>query len=490
MLSVTTKDGALLGEVDAGVAAFRGIPYAAPPVGLNRFLPPRPVEPWTGVRDALIFGPTAPKGPYPAPFDQLIPEVDIPGDDYLNLNIWTPDSSGRLPVMVWLHGGAFTNGSGAVPVYDGSRFARDGIVCVTLNYRLGADGFLYLGEGDTANLGLLDQIAALRWVQENITAFGGDADNVTVFGQSAGAMSLGALLAAPRSVGLFRRAILQSGAAHHTLTAATAQQIGHHLAALLDIPPTRQAFAAVPLDRLVRAAEELRSAIAANPDPGRWGEVAHNLMPFEPVVDGDLLPAPPVESIAGGAGSGVDVLVGTNRDEFRLFLVPTGFVDLIDDPQVRAAAAGYGLDPDQAMATYRAEYPDSSPGDLLAALATDWYYRLPAVRLAEARSGATYMYEFAWRPPASARLGACHTIEIPFVFDTLDHPAMTPILGSNPPKKLADVMHAAWVSFATRGDPGWPTYDTRHRATMRFDTSSHVLTDPGSAARTLWDRRR
>src|SRR5438034_5790164 len=191
---VRTRQGVVRGRMADGVATFKGIPYAAPPFGEYRFQPPQPVEQWDGVRDMLNYGPTVVKPAYFAPFDALIPEPVIEGTDCLNLNIWTPDGekAGR-PVMVWLHGGSFTNGTGAIPAYDGSRFARDGVVCVTLNYRLGVDGFLFLGQG-SANLGLLDQVAALIWVQENIAAFGGDPNNVTIFGQSAGGMSVGSLL--------------------------------------------------------------------------------------------------------------------------------------------------------------------------------------------------------------------------------------------------------------------------------------------------------
>lgn len=493
MPTVTTRHGAVLGEITDGVAAFKGIPYAAPPVGPNRFRPPQPAEPWDGVRDARDYGPTAPKGPYPSPTDELLPEPDIPGDDYLNLNVWTPDPAARLPVMVWIHGGAFTNGSGAVAAYDGGRFARDGVVCVTINYRLGVDGFLFRDDGEPGNLGLRDQVAALRWVRENIAAFGGDAGNVTVFGESAGGMSIGALLAVPEAAGLFHRAILQSGAAHHVITSATADRIGRHLATMLGIPATREAIATVGVDRLVQTVRELRTAIAADPDPARWGEVAYQLMPLEPVVDGDFLPTAPIEAIAAGAGAGVDVLAGHNSDEFRFFLVPTGWIDLIDDAALRATAAGYGLDPDKAIAVYRAKYPDASPGELRAALSTDWVYRLPAIRLAEAREGrgTTYLYEFAWRPPTfSGRLGAGHTLEIPFVFDRLDDPGFAPQLGAEPPQLLADAVHAAWVSFATNGNPGWPAYDTRHRTTMRFDTTPGVLADPDPDQRSIWDGHR
>src|SRR5258708_5836536 len=265
--TVTTRDGAVQGVSEGGIAVFKGIPYAAPPFGADRFAAPRRPEPWTGIRPADRFGPTAPMAAYSTPFDALIDDVQIPGQDCLTVNIWSPDLAGQAPVMVWIHGGAFTNGSGAIPGYDGTGFARDGVVLVTVNYRLGVEGFLHLPD-TAANRGLLDQIAALTWVQDNIAAFGGDRSNVTVFGESAGAMSIGALLAAPQAAGLFRRAILQSGAPPPAPTPHTAPLTRPRLAADLDIEPTAEAFAAVPMDRLLAAQKALETALAINPDPG------------------------------------------------------------------------------------------------------------------------------------------------------------------------------------------------------------------------------
>src|SRR5260370_1551669 len=240
-IDVRTQEGVMRGRSVEEVATFKGIPYAAAPFGANRFQPPRPVERWDGVREALSYGPTVPKPPYFPPFDVLIPEPAIPGEDCLNLNIWTPDvGRAGLPVMVWIHGGAFSNGSGAVPVYDGSAFARDGVVCVTINYRLGADGFLFLGDG-IANVGLLDQVAALAWVRDNIASFGGDPARVTIAGESAGAMSVITLMSMPLAAGLFRRAIAQSGAGQHVLTEGTAATVGGYLAELLTVPAERTA---------------------------------------------------------------------------------------------------------------------------------------------------------------------------------------------------------------------------------------------------------
>ncbi len=489
--NIRTRQGVVRGSMVEGVATFKGIPYAAPPYGSNRFQPPRPAESWDGVREALTYGPTVPKPPYFPPFDALLAEPVIEGEDCLNLNIWSPDL-GRvgLPVMVWIHGGAFTNGSSAVPDYDGSRFARDGVVCVTINYRLGVDGFLYLGD-ESANLGLLDQVAALVWVQENIAAFGGDPQNVTIFGESAGGMSVATLLSMPRAAGLFRRAIAQSGAGHHVLSPSTARGISQYLAEKLGVEPTREAMAAVPIDRLVQAQVKLSADLFSHPDPGRWGEAAANLMPFEPVIDGDVLPARPIDRIVAGAGAGVDLMVGTNTEEERLFMVPNGAINFITEDILVGTIAAYGLPVAETLATYRSTRKDARPGDLLAAIVTDWFYRIPAIRLAEAHmqgTGHTYMYEFAWRSPQFAgQLGACHALEVPFVFDTLDKEGHEPLWGATAPQQLADAMHPAWVAFATNGDPGWPQYDLKRRMTMRFDMTPELVEDPRSAERALWE---
>jgi para-nitrobenzyl esterase len=497
---IKTRQGEVRGSAIDGVHSFKGISYAAPPFGANRLLPPQPVEAWSGVRDALNFGPTVPQPLAPSSLDDLLPNPNIPGEDCLNLNIWSSDlGSIGHPVLVWIHGGLFEFGTGAA--YDGSRFARDGIVCVTINYRVGAEGFLDLGDG-TANLGLLDQIAALEWVQENIAAFGGDPDNVTICGESAGAMSVATLLAMPRAEGLFRRAIAQSGAAHHTISTTTARRVRQHLANKLGVVATRAAISLVPVDRLIQAQAELDAELAAHPDPDYWGsEVVAAMLLWQPVVDGDVIPSPPLDRIAAGSGAEIDILVGTNTDEHRAMLLPGGAIDSAKrrlrqrvTPDVLASAiAAYGLPVEETLFAYRALHPGACSGDLLAAIQTDWYWRIPAIRLADAHAlggSATYVYEFAWQSPEfDGRFGACHGLEIAFVFDTLDKkfkPFMGPLLGTNPPQQLADKMHAAWVAFATNGDCGWPKYDLSRRAAMRFDLTSAVVDDPRSAERMLW----
>ena len=487
---VETHRGKLRGRLSDGVATFKGVPYAAPPFGANRLRPPRPVEPWDGVRDALAFGPKSPQVSYPPGIAEALAELVGSGEDCLTLNIWTPDlgPTGR-PVMVWISGGMFEfHATGASALYDGSRFARDGVVCVTINYRVGAEGFLYLGDG-VANLGLLDQIAALEWVQENIGALGGDADSVTIFGESAGAMSVATLLSMPRAKGLFQRAIVQSGTAHSVNSAATATRIGRRLAEKLGVPATREAIAAISPERLLQAQAQLRDELLARPDPAFWGEVVLSYLPWAPTVDGETIPELPIDRILAGAAADIDLLVGSNMEETRLFLLSDGALDRITDATVVTMAAAYGL-PAEALSAYRAAHPGASAGDLFSAIQTDWYWRIPAIRLADAHAtnarASTYMYEFAWRSPQfGGRLGAAHGVEVPFVFDTLGL-GTEPLLGRDPPQSLADAMHDAWAAFAAGGRCGWPEYDLAHRPTMHFDMASRVVDDPLAVKLALW----
>ena len=488
---VQLKDGAVRGTVGSGVSAFLGIPYAAPPFGANRMRPPQPVPPWDGERDATAYGATVPKGDYPPQYTLLFPEVVIPGEDCLNLNVWTPDpNAAGLPVLVWIHGGSFMNGSGSVGEYNGAAFARDGVVCVTINYRLAAEGFLFTGDG-IANLGLLDQLAALRWVRANISAFGGDPARVTVAGESAGAMSVSTLLSMPLAEGLFAQAIAQSGAAAHSLTPDVARQVAGYLAAALGVPADRESIKAVPLATLVQAASDLVVEVQTAPDPARWGKLALSLLPFAPTVDGEILPADPLAAIAAGQGGGVPLLIGTNRDEARLFLVAAGTIDVIGEPALGAVAAAYGLSPD-GLAVYRANRPDASPGDILAAVISDWFFRIPAIRIAEARASAGTAKTWSYRldrpePQDNHRLGACHGAEIPFVFDTAGLAEARPLIGNTPSQAVADVVHRVWVDFITSGNPGWAAYDTATRTTGLLTDRVDAVDDPAGDERARWD---
>lgn len=483
--------GRLRGRVTDGIHVFKGIPYAAPPFGPRRLQPPQPVQAWSGVRDALVWGAKPPQAPYPAPLEVFLPELDVPGEDCLTLNVWSPDlRAAGLPVMVWIPVAGFEHGTAAVPFYDGSRFARDGVVLVSINSRAAAEGLAYL-EGGAANRGLLDQLAALEWVRDNIAAFGGDPDNVTVAGESAGGHSIGTLLSMPRAEGLFRRAIIQSGGGHAVFPVPTAQRVARALADRLGVAATREALAAVPVDQLLQAQGQLTGDLMANPDPQRWGpEVAVGGLLWAPVLDGDVVAARPIDRIAAGAGGGIDLLAGSNLEEWNLFLVPSGAIDQITPEMLAGVTAAYGLPVEQALVAYRATHPGAGPGELLAAITGDWWFRIPALQLADAHAAgpaATYMYEFAWRSPQfEGRLGACHGLEIAFVFDTLGLDT-EPTAGPAPPQQLAEAMHAAWVAFVTGGNPGWAAYDLDRRATMRFDTTSEVIDDPRAAVRDLWD---
>ncbi|MFD5067509.1 carboxylesterase/lipase family protein [Streptomyces sp. NPDC058369] len=450
-----TVHGTVRGTHEGGVAVFRGIPYAAAPVGDRRFGPPAPPEPWTGVRAATAFGPTAPKRPYAPPLDRLLADPSVPGEDCLNLNVWTPAPAGTgLPVLVWIHGGSLLHGSSALPLYDGTAFARDGVVLVSLNYRLGMEGFGILPDAP-ANRGLLDQLAALTWVRDNIAAFGGDPDRVTVCGESAGAIGVGALLAAPRARGLFRRAVLQSGVPA-ALPVAEGRRTTALVAKRLGVAATARELAGVDPAALLAA----QSEVTAGGSPLTGG---HS---FQLVVDGDLLPRDPLEALLDGAASGVGLLMGSNTEEYRLWFVPSGLTERLSRAKLRLALLKLRV-PRATARTYRANRPGATPGELLGALATDVLLRVPLNRLADARApGTTHLYEFGWPSPVEG-LGACHGLEIGFVFDTLRGPDAVALAGYDAPQGLADSMHAAWVRFATFGDPGWPGWDAS-RPVMRF----------------------
>lgn len=504
---VPTSRGRVRGTVEEGIAVFRGIPYAAAPVGELRFAAPAAAPAWDDVRDATAFGPTPPKPAYAPPFDQLLSDPMIPGDDVLNLNVWTParsaggegvvaasgggepaasDEDGLLPVLVWIHGGAFRAGSGAVGSYDGRAFARDGVVCVTLNYRLGMDGFGLLPDAP-ANRGLLDQIAALRWVQDEIAGFGGDPARVTIAGESAGAMSAVSLLASPAATGLFRAVIAQSGAGHHVQTPESATRVAEELGRRLDVAPTAAGFATVPIDDFIAAQLVLSGEVSAT-DRASWGALGLDAMPYEPVIDGDVVPGRPIDALVDGAGAELPLLIGTNAEEYRFWLAPLGALPHVTPEALPAAGAVYGLPPEAAGA-----YADAAtPGDGLEALLSDWFFRIPALRAAEARTGAgrSFLYEFRWRSPSlDGELGAAHAVEIGFAFDTIAEPSGWGMIGPDAPQPLADEMHAAWVAFVAAGDPGWPAYAPDHRAVRIFGGAAGpgaVEQDPGGARRQVW----
>jgi len=375
-------------------------------------------------------------------------------------------------------------------MYDGSAFARDGVVLVSINYRLGIDGFALLPDAPH-NRGLLDQVAALEWVRDNIAAFGGDPANVTIFGESAGAMSVTTLLGMPRARGLFGKVIAQSGAAQVGADLADAELVTAELSAVLGFEASAASIADLDLDKLIAAQAAVRDAMAAAPDPARWGaSIVATSMAFIPIIDGDVLPLHPLAAVAAGQGSDVTLMTGTNTEEFRLFFVPNGMAAMVTDETLPLFLGGLGIAADTA-AVYQAGRPGASAGDVLCALVTDKFFRNPTFAAAQARlnaggSAPTYLYEFAWRSPVQD-LGAAHALEIPFVFDNLTSDDAQMAIGTQPPADLAAEMHATWVRFAVTGDPGWPAVDESYPV-MTFGSpgGSAVVLDPRSAERASW----
>ncbi|GGQ94465.1 carboxylesterase/lipase family protein [Streptomyces flaveolus] len=488
---VRTATGAVRGRREDALTVFRGIPFAEPPVGDARFAAPRPARPWDGIRDAFAFGP-------PPPQDLgLAGRAGAPGapegDDWLTVNVWTPepDPAAHRPVMVWIYGGAYKLGHAGSPGYDARRVAEDGdLVVVTFNYRVGMEGFARI-EGAPANRGLLDQVAALEWVRDNIAAFGGDPDQVTVFGESAGAGSLAALLAMPRAAGLFRRAIAQSVPGTF-FSDALARDIAGALGAEAGLRPTVADLSAVAPDRLVAAGQTLAAKMLQHVD--RWGQAAPTVTPYSPVVDGEVLPVVPWRALASGASRDVDLIVGHNRDEFRLFSSMAGSSDRITDERAASALRMFAPGPDGER-TYRAAFPDASPGELYERVQTDWLFAMPSLHLAEAHlagGGRSYVYELTWPAPGNGgALGACHALDLPLLFGTFDADmGVLLFAGAEPsPEALAlsARFRASWTAFARTGDPGWPAYDTGRRLVQVLDAEPAVVPYPEETSRRLWE---
>lgn len=498
----TTLQGRIEGIERDGIWQFRGIPYAAAPVGARRFRAPAPPEPWEGVRSGAAFGATA--WPEPGGVTALLGD-EGPGsdEDCLHLNVFTPacDGSAR-PVMVWIHGGSFTAGSGSTPWYDGTSLAARGdVVVVTINYRLGALGFLWLGDLDDSYRssgmnGILDQVAALRWVQGNIAAFGGDPGNVTIFGESAGAMSVSTLLATPAARGLFHRAIAQSGAAEHVMTPQVASGVTAAMMADLGVGSIEELLQVSP-EALVDAGTRVDATI--HQEPQRAAALTGSLaMVFQPVIDGVWLPEDPLVAVAGGRAVDVPLLIGTNLDEWHLFRL--GGSDLSDEDELMRRLGRIFGDAERAHGLYAATRPAATTSDLWSAVLTDATFRIPAIRLIDARQSATaptYQYLFSWASAAfDGALGSCHALEIPFVFGVLDNPGAEMVMGTAPDaahRELSAVMQEAWLAFARTGHPThdglpeWPVADPATRPAMRFDLVREVVLDHDGEQRALWD---
>ncbi|MCA6092863.1 carboxylesterase family protein [Streptomyces sp. SCA3-4] len=485
---VRTAAGVVRGRWEAGLGVFRGVPFAAPPVGALRFAAPRPARRWDGVREAVSYGPPPPQGGALG-MDALA--RDAVGDDWLTVNVWSPapEPGAGLPVLVWIHGGAYVIGMSGLPEYDGGRLARDGgAVVVTFNYRVGIEGFAQI-EGAPANRGLLDQVAALEWVRDNVRGFGGDPERVTVFGQSAGGGSVAALLAMPRAAGLFHRAVAQS-AQGTVFSTALAADIAAACAARLGLRPTAADLSAVDPARLSAAGDAV--AAEASRWAERWGQVAHRPVLVSPVVDGDVLPVTPWQALADGAGRDVELLVGHTRDEERLLTAVSGLLGRVTAEQAATALDVYAPGGGGARA-YRDAFPSAGPDELYELVNSDWLFRMPTLHLAEAQTaagGRAHVYELTWPAPGMGGvLGACHGLDVPLVLGNLRSGQPALLIGEDPSPEaetLSAHLRAAWTAFAAHGDPGWPPYDRRQRLTRLFDTHPSVAPYPEETSRLLW----
>jgi len=495
-----TKAGKIEGYQRQGLHVFRGIPYAAPPVGERRWLPPGPVEPWSGVRQAQSYSAIAPQNIAEQGIFMEGRVEEPQNEDCLYLNVWTPGlDDARRPVLFWIHGGGFTGGSGSLPAYKGSRLAaRGNAVVVTINYRLGALGFLNLNEVTggripaTGNEGLLDQIAALQWVRDNITAFGGDPGNVTIFGESAGGMSVGCLLAVPAAQGLFHKAIPQSGATNTAQSLNDAAELAGQFLDILGLKANDvDALRSLTVEQLLAAQMEL--------GPRMMKLSQRTGLLLEPVIDGKILPSMPIDAVRNGSAKNIPVLVGTTLDEWKLLGMADQQLPALDEAGLvkRCQRLIPPENVDGLIETYRKALARrgvaTTPAELFTAIQTDRVFRIPAIRLAEAQRShnqSAYNYLFTWRSPLyNGALGACHALELGFLFGTYE----ATFSGSGPAADaLSGNIQDGWLAFARNGDPSceslgtWPAYGDR-RETMILGEKCLVEEAPYEEERRAWD---
>lgn len=502
---VETTSGRIQGARDEHGAAFLGVPYAAPPTGALRFLPPRPHPGWAGVRDATRFGDRAVQGAAPGSERDFLPEHrGAISEDCLVLNVWTPATEGSRPVLVWIHGGGFMSGSGAWPITDGDRLAeREDVVVVTLNHRLGLLGFLHLGGvlGEdyamSGNVGMLDVVAALAWVHDNVAAFGGDPERVTIFGQSGGAGKVSALLAMPDALSLFHRAVLQSGTGRGQgsgpgMPIEEADDIANRVLAHLGLTPaTAGKLLELPADQLLDAQREMLKSWTPGSAGGRN---------FRPVVEGRSLPAHPWTAMAEGASAHIPIMIGSTLEETLIFTWamepefranPTGF-SISEDDLRRRLSSHLGDATDATIAHYRRTHEGASNFQIYTAISSD-FLRIGVIEHAQRKLAGggepPYTYLFTWRSPVhGGALGASHTFEIPYVFSTTDRALAT----EAGPAALVEAMSGAWAEFARSGSPNrsglapWSPYSTGERPTMIFNEESGVELDPLKVDREYW----
>ena len=489
---VETSSGRIRGLVSEGVNVFKGVPYGAPTGGQNRFMPPLTREPWAGVREAFEYGPNAPQGANAAG-----------SEDCLVLNVWSPGlgDGGRRPVMVWLHGGGFSTGSGSSPTYDGTNLCLGGdVVVVTINHRLNVFGSNHLAEplgsdfAFSGCVGMLDILAALEWVRDNIEAFGGDRRNVTVFGESGGGRKVSVLLAMPPARGLFHRAIIESGAVLKVTSSEDGDRLARRVLDELGLSGTRaREIQTIPALRLMGAYQAaLRGFVSQDPIVGTTAGT--------PVMDGEAIPHHPFDPRATPVSADVPIIVGYNRTEETLFISNSQMEVDLDESGLRgrvAARIGATTDPTRVIDAYRSEHPNARPWDLYVLIATDhprgMFARELARRKSDARRAPAYLYRFDFDLGTEQKTP--HALEIPFVFDNIEAGAarFPALRGNTQAHELAAKMSAAWMAFARYGDPytpdlpPWPTYSIRLRGTMLFNHVSRVVSDPDRKARMIME---
>jgi para-nitrobenzyl esterase len=506
---VETNRGNVRGIVENGINVFKGVPYAESPEGERRFAPPVKLLPWTGVRDAFEFGNRAMQDENafamaPALLKLFAGRALSPmSENCLVLNLWTPgvNDGRKRPVMFWCHGGAFIAGSGDSPWYEGTNLCRKGdVVVVTINHRLGAFGYLHLAElggkefAASGNVGMLDIVAALEWVRDNIAAFGGDAGNVTIFGESGGGAKVSVLMAMPAAHGLFHKAIIQSGPAVQMASRDDANQTAHQLLAELGLSAGQLSeLRRLPADKLAQAQAAVLKKVSMMSFSNR------RRVGFNPVIDGKILPDGPFAPTAPAISANVPLMIGTNKDEMTLFFGFAPWLDGLNEASMRERLQMFiGDQADRIIDHYRRARPNDSLRDLVLAIATDHAMRIPSLVTADRKvaqhAAPVFIYLFTWETPVlGGRLKSPHALEISFVFDTVQTSGLA---GDSPTRfPLADKMSRAWLAFARSGNPNhegipaWPPYSTERRSTMIFDDQCQIENDPYSAERLAWDAR-
>ncbi|MFZ1381637.1 MAG: carboxylesterase family protein [Scrofimicrobium sp.] len=460
---------------EARWASFLGIPFAEPPVGDLRFMAPVPKAHWDGVRDALQYGASAQRGDSGI---TLIPEPSVPGESTLNVNVFTPspkeaDEGASLPVLVWIHGGGYAAGSPASPWYNGRAFNRDGVVTVTISYRLGFDGFGWM-KGAPMNRGVLDWLLALEWVQQNVASFGGDPDRVTIAGQSAGGGAVLALLGMEKAQHLFSKVYSISGALAD-VTMTDAKDLGLRMAREAGIVPTRAAWSTLSEQRILE--------IQAKTSKLSFRQIRKFMdsgLGLGPAIDGEVITRPSTESIAAGVGADKPLLLGTTDDEFTMIFGEQEKLVRLVPKSLLLKLVGVPKDAQKAYTEDNADVAAKDNATFAGRAMTDRMFRAPTIALVKDRGSApTWLYRFAW---PSGKFGfAEHCLDVPFFFDCLDGPAVEPLAGDNPPQQLADEVHADAVCFVKDGDPGWPKYTERDPVAHVFDTPSYQE-NPGYAS--------